>query len=85
MLHLPLPPHRTWSSFQQPPPLMSSRQEPRSRVLSTVKEIKERTKMLHKRMDLIKAELRHQRDDTAGIRKELRLKPYHRRRPASSA
>ncbi|KAK1569288.1 hypothetical protein Q3G72_034988 [Acer saccharum] len=54
-------------------------------VLSTVKEIKERTEMLHKRMDLFEAELRHHRDDTADIRKELRLRPYHRRRPASSA
>ena len=54
-------------------------------VLSIVKEIKERTEMLHKRMDLFEAELRHQRDDAAEIRKELRLRPYHRRRPASSA
>ena len=54
-------------------------------VLSTVKEIKERTEMLHKRMDLFEAELRHHRDDAADIRKELRLRPYHRRRPASSA
>ncbi|KAK4849572.1 hypothetical protein QYF36_026257 [Acer negundo] len=53
-------------------------------VLSIVKEINERTKLLHKRMDLFEAELRHQRDDAADIRKKLCLRPYHRRRPASS-
>ncbi|KAK4846296.1 hypothetical protein QYF36_015525 [Acer negundo] len=54
-------------------------------VLSMVKEIKEWTEMLHKRMDLFEAELRHYRDDVADIRKELRLRSYHRSRPASSA
>ena len=54
-------------------------------ILSTVKEIKEQTERLHKRMDLFEAALRHQRDDAADIRQELRLRPYHRRRPASSA
>ncbi|KAI9200594.1 hypothetical protein LWI28_010253 [Acer negundo] len=53
-------------------------------VLSTVKEIIEGTEFLHKRMDLFEAELRHQGDDAADIRKELCLRLYHRRRPASS-
>ncbi|KAK4851912.1 hypothetical protein QYF36_019365 [Acer negundo] len=35
-------------------------------------------------MDLFEAELRHQSNDAADIRKELCLRLYHRRRPASS-